>query len=97
MSSNVDETKCNEWRREHGMSYPWACKTCGLGQCVAVKPTKLKRGEAAKQARETIRNLMAECEGSELQRLRTFANMLTRELWRIDERIDELRPDEWGT
>lgn len=93
---DVDETKCNEWRREHGMSYPRTCEACGLGKCVAVKPTKMTRLQAAKQARDTIRKMMAECEGSELQRLRTFASMLTRELCRIDERIDELRPDEWG-
>ncbi len=54
------------------------------------------RREAADEARDTIRRLMADCKGSEWQRLNTFNHMLTIELSRIMDRMEELRPDEWG-
>lgn len=66
-------------------------KTKGIANAV-----RRSRKDAANEARATIRRLMAECQGSEWQRLNTFNHMLTIELSRIMDRIEELRPDEWG-
>lgn len=61
-----------------------------------VPVVRLSRKKAAAKARDTIRTLMAECKGSEWQILNTFNHALTVELSRIMDRMEKLRPDEWG-
>jgi hypothetical protein len=51
---------------------------------------------AANSVRRFLRSAMKECSGTEIQKLKAFERVLSPELMKIDQRIDELEPDTWG-
>ena len=57
---------------------------------------KLTPAQAAKEAEKAVKKLMAECSGTELQKLKAFGKVITAMDAKIGARLEELEPDTWG-